>query len=499
MNTPFLAQQQHIALLPWRKLRRDRGIWGRMVVLTLASALLWMAGLAYDVPRPVMATAFNLCALLALFVVWWVAVDSLLQQNSPARARLVPAHVGALRRSLVIHWLLATAVSTALLALSYGIRFAPFVALMTAVLLFMLVWLIRQPWWWALVTVVMLSMPWWDSLLRLAILALVDLARDPGRGTVVLACALLVLGLLLQGAIRSGSAAHRRTHEANERLRALSRARLSGGATSKHSGPWLAALGHAFATLWRWYFSHAVGRPGARNVMSRLHLVLGRQSHWTYQLSAFGLVVLLLFVPLIALDQFLNQPAGKVDWSGLRFGLCYGLTSFGLNGVTLLPCQLRALHREQGLLVLMPGVPQGQALGRAWGLYLTLYFLLGWTMVTAICVGTMTVLGTPSALAWTSGFCAGTLPFVVSAWRDWSLLGSDRLGGGDSGVSIGSALAMLSGTLLGSLAQWLMWPPAAVLGSSVILTAVLLGAAMQRQRSLPAPFPSGRLRGVSKR
>lgn len=482
----------------WRGLRNAGHGRSLLAGVALLALTLWLLPQATAVPRDFLHGMVFACALLLL---WWMQVESLLQQNRPMLARLVPGHVAALRRSLVRQWLLHTLVWTLLLLwqLDRWSQWA-FWAAAVALVLFGLVWLVRHPLLWIVLSLLFFGGVFQLRRLKPGLVAARDAAQaslaDPLTAGVWLALGALLGALLLHRALGGGGGAHRRMTERRDRLVAMNRAMQTGcGVPVKHQTGFMGGMHRLTGRPWQWLLARAL-RPGvAPASIGRLNLVLAGPSHWARQLGLALLIGAVVFLPLALLFAWLPpSKSGKEPLEAMRFGLCMGLFSMGLNPLMQLTGSLAARRREQGLLMLAPGVPQGAALRDAWTSYQVRQFFVGWGLCTAAVLGLMATASGPDALHFVGGFAAGCLPLVRLAWRDWARLKDSGLHGTRT-VQVASLAVLGGGALAGALAEKMAVAPALSLGLGAALVAVFALAAWLRRDRRAAPFPVGRLQG----
>lgn len=483
----------------WRGLHNAGHTRSVAAVIALAALSLWLLPLTTRVPRDFLLGMFSAVALLIL---WWVQVDSLLQQNRPMLARLVPGHVAALRRSLVQQWLLHTGVWTALILWQLGMPWGEWLASAgwaagIGLLLFTLVWLIRQPLLWIVFALVFFGVVFQLRRLKPGLLALRDALTqtlaEPGLTLLAVALGGLLLAMLMRLAIGAGNAGHRRRAERREHLRAMSVSMQSGcGVPVRHQQGLMGWVHRLTGLPWQWLLTRSL-RPGVPAAsMGRLNLLLAGPSHWARQVGVGLLIVLVVVLPLALLMAWLPpSKSGKDPMSAMRFGLCMGLFSVALNPLMQLSGALVARRREQGLLTLAPGVPQGAALRDAWSAYLVRQFFIGWGLCAAFALGLMLAFAGPGAAQFVAGFSAGCLPLLGVVWRDWGRLrGSGTVG--RRNVQTTGLLVLGGGSLAGALAEYLAVAPMVSLGAGAGLVAGLALWARSQQHLRGAPFPVGR-------
>jgi hypothetical protein len=106
------------------------------------------------------------------------------------------------------------------------------------------------------------------------------------------------------------------------------------------------------------------------STMSRLEIVIHGRQHWVTGLMGLGLAVVGLGAVFALLGMFFG---GDIDvkgaWKGGAPGLSFGLVSIVLAPITAAVGSVWFTRREQALLALLPGVPQGRVLNR-WVLWI---------------------------------------------------------------------------------------------------------------------------------
>jgi hypothetical protein len=403
--------------------------------------------------------------------------------------------VAALRRSLLQQWLLHTLGWTLVCAAATQWQHAPFIACGIGLVLFTLVWLVRQPWWWLLAGV---GAPALAIQFQAVLSAATALAADLPTALVLMAVLMLLLAALLPLALQTGHAAHRARAARRERLLQMSRAMSTGsGVPVRLQVGLLGGLQGVCERPWRWLLRVNL-RPGVRPAgLGHLNLVLAGSAHWARQAGVLTLLILIFGVPLLLVPLLMQPEATFKVVDPLRFGLCIALYGVALNPVMQLGSNWLARRQEQGLLLLTPGVPQGAALALACPRYLAVQFVVGWLAITALVMGLMLAFASVAAQNFAAGYAAGCLPLVALVWRDWA-----RLRPSAPGMFVGSTTAtapMIVGSVSGGLCQMLELPPTLSLGGSLLLTAVLVAVARwrwqqaQQGRRNVSPWPVGRV------
>jgi len=161
-----------------------------------------------------------------------------------------------------------------------------------------------------------------------------------------------------------------------------------------------------------------------------------------------------------------------------------GVMAFG--AVLNLPSALWASRREQALLMLLPGMPQGATLNRALAWRQWRHCLLLW-------LGLLPALG---ALAWAGqasyalAFIGVALPLSAWLWRDHSRMQAARPVNAFAPMLICALLGILLSVLLLSRHPAALWP---WVSGIVVLTAALLAWRWRVLARLPQALPVGRL------
>lgn len=364
MNTAQLSQ---VLLAAWRQ--RDRSSpWGRwliaaLVVLPSAASVLMIDGPAkWGLPTGL--------ALMIIHISWMVVAASLQVQNAPSSARFVPGHVRALQVASLAGWGLCTAASTLVLVLVVPAAFLSWQALLlgSAAAATLSTWSSRDWWLWfvfgfGLPLMGVLS-PYLQGPLQWGRALWADHTHA------LLGAALLGLAALVPAVFGHGDARHRRVHQRLQRMQDMQRLFQEGrqatpaqtfASLERFSRPFNAAI-----SAWREHVLRRADNTSNASLLARAEIVLHANQHWVYQLLAVATVVasLLLLLGVIAAWT-------AASWQDLlrhgAFGIAVGLGSMAVN-VTLARPMLWQSRREQALLRLLPGLPQGPALNRgvAW-------------------------------------------------------------------------------------------------------------------------------------
>lgn len=340
---------------------------------------------------------------MLVFAAWlWVA-RGLLGQNHPRFARLVPGHHQGLRRQL---WVMALPLAS-LWGLAFCLIDAEFRSTwlgLAWVLTVLVGWAMREIWLWF---VYCLSLP-------LLIVGIRTLAGD-WLSTAVLhswaseiqSLAWALLGVLLLfglcWAVGRGDAAHRRWWARFQRLEAAS-LEAQGARPGKHGSSWFVRWAVRIFT-WPQALHHrliAAGRGGSALTRAELTLWPGSANPWNHLV---WVVYGLLFVWLIG-------DAGAVLGPVIVLG-----------SVLSYAPRLRGLLRsrpEQGLIALLPGLPQGGVLARqlAWRGWAVA--LCAWALPAPVLLMMQQTHPNRAAAGLLAYWALGLLA-VTSQLRDWGL------------------------------------------------------------------------------
>lgn len=480
MNAALLLQ---ILLVPWHQ--RDRTHpWVRRVIYTLALALAGGCVALIDGPwRWVIACMIG---ALVLAGAWMVLTNSLLEQNRPQAARLVPGHLLRVRQAALLAWGLGSLLPVAASTLLLDSPVPPALALLASSgLLTFMFWALRHAWlWWVLTLYLPLPRPaqlaWlWDGL--------ADLWQ--ANSLAVLALALLAQGVLMWRAFGNGDAAHQKRYASQVRFRQLQSLAAQGKQTGIVAwggrGEWMARPFERIASAW---LRHVTRRAdaGQRSVMARAEIVLHGQQHWLRQLLSMSVVLGLVLAGFSIASLLLP---GLPIWLQGSTGIGIAILGTGLSACFGLPGMLWHSRREQALLRLLPGMPLGPALNRAVAGRQLRQGLIAWAL-SALAMLVLAVNADNALLAWLP---LAALPFTVLVLTRapatmappnlWTLM-MPLLGF----MTAGSALFGI-GALL-QLSMWALLPASAV---SLALSAALLAWRWRTLTAAPTALPAGRL------
>ena len=479
MNPTLVSQ---VVLAPWRQ--RDRsGSWGRVAFYTVIALAL---GALFVFLPGAQVLVYGALAL-AVLVLWCLLASSLMEQNHPHAARLVPGHVRRLRQVTVAAWL----ASCSVMALLVWLAVAPLatwasVLLPCAAACVFVVWMQRQPMlWMAPVLVALLD---WLLPVKVQEASLWPALADAWSvyAAWALVPGLLALGLLLARAFSGGDSAHRARYARDIALRRLMRDGMDPAAGWQARG-----RGGQDPLTRAWLGRHlARARPDTHSAMARAALVLLGPNHAVRQAPIFGALLVIVALAMALLAEFApGDVNARPAWSagGLGMAFVVGLAAGGFPAAFAAHAALWGTRREQALLVLLPGMPQGGALNRALAGMLLRHFLAIWALLGAFTM----VVGHASNDPYVACLPWAALPIgVASVLRAAATLRAPR-----AVTPILQGLGVVLSSLpLVLLSQWLGLPPWALAGASVALSAAWFAWRWRALTHEPPALPVGRLR-----
>jgi hypothetical protein len=472
---PWLAVMRAL----WQQRRNQGKPWPWIVfagLLLLGAGWLWQ-----HAPHGFVWALAGVIGGSLLLGAWWIALFGLVLQNDALSARLVPRHLRQLRVALLVGWA-AVSVLVALIAMASIGHPVQAVALASALQLFILL-IVRWPMAalpiWALAS----TAGWWwpHALAHRAGLVFgeVFLHRPDVLAIASVAMAGLGAALLFQ----RGGERHRRSDRWRRRWLDALQLRRSGAPLQLSMPVAVQPLQRLLESPYQAWLRFALSRPSA-SPMARAWLGLGPRVHWTAQCVA--LVFFALVMTVVASSASLHGAIPRRLPTGTVIGPAIGLLMMALAPVFQAPA-FEQTRREQALLMLAPGVPQGAALNRAIARRQIAQIGVGWAIAVALASLASVHFDADPTWAWAAAL--GALPVAPLAWRDWS-----RLPAGAPTRHLHTVLlAMLSvGASLGLRA--LHWPMPVLAGLALIVAASLALWRWVRLQRAPAAWPVGRLR-----
>lgn len=466
---------------------RMSGRWSAFRLLTAGLLLVGLVGVVCSTPlvqAPKVRGAFAMLAIVALGVLWTLHSMTLMRFNHPVDARLVPRQLRCMRETMLGMWLTFLICAT-LLATPAGLSFGDDILRLLFVASGSLLALLTTRWpllgvWLALFII--------HTQLRethaffIAIDSFVHELVQPIRLTPPSFASLAVLTILLSltrvlthGVLRNGGEAHAKRYYLNP---------LASGKPQARSGTWLsddwmAGLRqlnrHQRATL-----SHSQATSGS--VLQRVvGIRLDAGAQWWSLLLVYAFVVLVVC-------------SGLWFESEITATLSLGIVCLWTIALPLIAraTLMAQTAKEHALWMLLPGMPQGEALNRALATRFLKHSLVTWGGVAVLSMAPSFFSPTthPWDSTWLSLVVIGLLPSVVFAIKDWSRLplAATALPGS------GGALWCVAGPLLCIAAFVGLGAPVWLLAlCSVLATVLALAWRWRKLDHFPAALPAGRL------
>ncbi|MBK7614867.1 MAG: hypothetical protein IPJ08_10410 [Burkholderiales bacterium] len=482
-------------LLPWRPMRvvllsawqarRNQGsLWpwaliGVLMVMAIGLVVWFEPGEQAWALGLVLAGAVGATALLG---VWMLLAYNVLAQNHPQLAPTVPGHVRALRFVLILGVAVLAGLAAAVTALMGG----PVAGLSCTVAGVCTVFVcgIRWPRLWIGVAIVGWTATLWVPS---------DGAKWLGAGLrslpwpVLVGAVALAVAWALRAVVMQGGERHANHHNRQLRLAATMKGTPPMvGEQAFGAGGWGWTLAWGQRVYARWLM-RLVGQRHRRAV-DLLALGQGPQLHWTGVVTgamggwAFAAMLLMSIV------LFPQWDGGQ----GFAGGLAIGLAFASYTVVMQTPALMWARRREQVLLRLLPGAPQGPALNRWLALHLSRLHLLAMALQWFTVWGLSRLVMPAQRWVWPQHMAEAMLVLgplaMLFMWRDWSRL---KAPGGGAQVLMAVGAVALAG--LGFV--WFAWFGYGIgtLAGLVLALGLPLGAwrwrALQRA---PAAWPAGR-------
>jgi hypothetical protein len=218
--------------------------------------------------------------------------------------------------------------------------------------------------------------------------------------------------------------------------------------------------------------------------MARAEVVLYGPQHWVRHLVGIGVALSLVALAFTAIALWVNRPM-PAFWVQGGFGMAIGLASAGFNPLFMGPGMLWQSRREQALLCLLPGMPQGGRLNRLIARGQAVQAGVAWAGVTALLLLISQLSGDAHLLA----LSAAALPWLLL--RLWQPPARLRSASGWAGTwpVMGYFLTAIGLSVIAKLG----WLPLAPLMAGCAVVAVAVGVWRWRQLvAAPAALPAGR-------
>jgi hypothetical protein len=237
-------------------------------------------------------------------------------------------------------------------------------------------------------------------------------------------------------------------------------------------------------------------QPTVRSVMARVEMASGAQAHWT---SVLGAVVLISgAVALALIVALLVSPDGHEISGIVTQSFAFSYLAMLMNPlVAVTSASLRRRRREQALLVMLPGMPRGQAMNRQLAIRQMAVHALSWSAALVLMFGLLALADRLQGAAGTAsfwrhlavGYAAVVLPMGVLQWRNWAIQE-------ETSPTLTILLATAAGGGAACLGFWMQsgafLTPTLLLTGSVLVTVLLMILRWPRIQQFPSFWPVGR-------
>ena len=498
-GTPVSAAAVHsqAALMlraPWQWRRNSGPLWTFWLYAALVALLAGVSSLAVMIwaPAAFAKVLFGMFGAIGLLAVWGQQFSALLRLDHPHLARFVVGHGRALRAAALGLWvtLVALVVLVAALTLDQpgdGYRLLLVVAMVAGAALLYVAMALR--WWWLWVAVWLLFPVGGHPRVKVAVHPFAVWFRELWHAQPVLVTLILLLAMAtaLVSLFGRADAHHARAYARHENFRKIVSAGFTGQKpTLAAYGRWGELLGMPFQRLVDAWLGHVTRRasPHRRSVLARAAVVLYGAQHWVRLLGITLMVQLVLVIGLDVYMRWVGYDLHQQFWN-TQLGLSMGLASMAVAPVVSLRGSLWGSRREQALLMLLPGMPQGVLLNRALARQQMQVFLMVWTAALPA-LGVMAWWGNAPQVC---AFTGAVLPLAALLWRDAARLGQPSPAMALVPYLLFMAVGLTSILMLRWQPEWLVpW----ALGM-VTLTAALLAWRWHRLSRWPQALPAGRL------
>lgn len=480
---PNLASHFQILAAPWRQRRTEKS-WGGIIVMAgLLLCTEFLLAFLYGGDSSAMTKAFCVSTVLFIQIMWMLQILSFYQYNHPLHARLVPGNLRRIRESIVGLWIAISLVCSLILVPVVGLTGHLFLAI--AVLTVFSI----TPVLWVATILFGLLLPW------LSDIGMREFLRGPALtvytewSVVFGACALLLSArILTHSLIKNGNEKHQKSFGQASRMRWAAMPNAEGRQASLHHwGNWATRILRVIQYPVTRYMQHLVRNPKntPSHVMARAELIFGADVHWVMQVSMAAVVAV-----VATLASFIARLYWGAEWGAEMVGgltlLVFAIFFIGLTPPMSLHQAIFRSQREQSLLMLAPGMPQGAHLNRILSIRFLRQAAIAW--LTAALVATQLPLG-PGFHTSVTAAMIGFLPALGLVIQDWSRMQRQR----PSRVLV-YMIATLVGPVICAVCMFkLKWSAWGLLIASAILTLVVLVWRWNKLQAFPAALPAGRL------
>lgn len=406
---------------PWRQRANERkwlSLVGLQATLLLTGVLILFIGKFS--PNSMLISAL-VVLMMSTHGFWMLHISATVLLNQPACVLLVPRYLQVQRRALLALWLGLALLQTAAFVTARALGLTQLVDGPALWLLVcaggLLFWTLAIRWSLLVGTLFLLSPIWLRPLAAWVDDRPVPLIHWADLGHYAMWWAVPILAamawMLSRIALRPGDAAHRAQSYRNAIASAVL---LDGNPVHAHrlSGRLskvIALFETPFHLYARWLL--ASPRTGPTNTLAKAELGLGARTHWVMQ--AVNTCVIFSAFALLAFGY-------ELVWGNAWETFANPATILGLGVITLTPLAawrmaLRLTTKEQALMLLLPGMPQGVSLNQALAKRHLRHLIVSWLALAALVI----CLPWPSFIRIDAQLLSVvTLPLLALAIQDWS-------------------------------------------------------------------------------
>lgn len=487
------APYLQISKVIWRSLGLSKARWLYVALACCLTITAVGGGISWKWGMAALWEAAAIAAVTSLQIAWPFFSMTLMRLNTPTVARTVPHYVGHLRRTALTLWLGICAVTGLLQGNS--LTEACFMGFGAGA--FML--LISTPWRW--------PVQWCVAIAVLAFLGsrsheivesdlLRSIFSSPASGVAfAMACYVGMAWLVTRLIAANGSGFSALYSRVVQMENAVPGADTPARLPAHAVGPLLGVLQQGWQLLlfpWRLYLRRTLALPRqpegstaqAPQVLARALLGLGPNVHWLMQIGAmlvlWGTVLLIVVIVPTIFGPGVSTISG--GWAVL---IALGSLMAAVTPVLSLPETFRTTAPEQKLMLLLPGMPHGDALNHLLAVRHVRHALIAW-LVAAVSVVALPFQG---ASVFVGGMYLSALVLLPVVISDWS-----RIQPPNAMNALADLLQAILAPAIGLVAvHWLDVPIDAVAASAVVYCGTMLVMRWRRLPQFAPAFPAGRL------
>jgi hypothetical protein len=481
-----IASHLHILAAPWQQRRTEKSFGAIITIVLLLLITGGVIGFFLGGDGQSMKKSYASITAGGVVVLWLMQILYMNVLNHPVHARLVPGHRRKFRQTVLAFWL-----GTSLLVgltmgwvFGDGLKWSFFAAYVEVICVVAML----SPWRWLLVCCVFVS-PWWPREFVTSLFQ--DFLRPFSFNWSILGLSLLLLPcsyILTHMLIRSGNANYMRDAQKWRRFRGAMELATQGRHPSIHQfGSKWTSITNALLYPMHRYMQHLVATPQrtAPHVLARAEFVLGTEAHWVTQACVLiGITLLALAMGVV--EGIQHGFVWRHDMNGASFLVAVFLLIFGSSVHIGIKQSLLRSRREQSLLILLPGMPQGATLNRFMATRLLRQSAIAW-VITATVASQLRY--ADDDVMWLVAMYAGILPALAFLIQDWSR--SEMLRPFKS-LSYRVLLGLWVVACYLAL-SYLHWAPLIVGILSASFSAGLVAWRWQKLATFPSALPAGRL------